>query len=158
MSFPEVLLWRELRKKPNGLRFRRQHPADPYTLDFYCAAARLAIEVDGEAHSRGDRPQRDEVRDRWLADRDIRVLRIRAEDVLKNLDGVLQHILAAVGARGEAPSTTRQAARGPLPPLREGGLVTPRASFVPGGRAQAHSARASRTNRSAPGRRVDRSR
>jgi hypothetical protein len=47
MSLPEGLLWRELRKRPSGLKFRRQHPAGIYVLDFYCAAARLAIEVDG---------------------------------------------------------------------------------------------------------------
>jgi very-short-patch-repair endonuclease len=44
MSLPEVLLWRELKKRPNGLKFRRQHPTGPYVLDFYCGDARLAIE------------------------------------------------------------------------------------------------------------------
>lgn len=39
MSLPEVLLWRELRKKPNGLQYRRQHPAGPYVLDFFRAKA-----------------------------------------------------------------------------------------------------------------------
>jgi very-short-patch-repair endonuclease len=96
MSFPEVLLWQQLRKKPDGLQFRRQHPAGPYILDFFCATSNLAIEIDGEAHSRGDRPQRDAVRDQWLRDQGIRVMRIPAIDVLKNLDGVLQFIAAAV--------------------------------------------------------------
>ena len=41
MSLPEVLLWRQLRLRPVGLKFRRQHPAGPYVLDFYCAAARF---------------------------------------------------------------------------------------------------------------------
>ena len=50
MSLPEVLLWRELRLRPGGYKFRRQHPAGPYVLDFYCAALGLAIEVDGMAH------------------------------------------------------------------------------------------------------------
>jgi len=35
MSLPEVLLWRELRKRPNGVKFRRQHPTGPYVLDFF---------------------------------------------------------------------------------------------------------------------------
>nr|WP_324255282.1 DUF559 domain-containing protein [Sphingomonas sp. PL-96] len=52
MSLPEVLLWRELRARPAGLRFRRQHPAGPYVLDFFCSAQRLAVEVDGDAHGR----------------------------------------------------------------------------------------------------------
>jgi very-short-patch-repair endonuclease len=57
MSPPEVKLWLALRG--SDLRFRRQHAAGPYVLDFFCAPARLAIEVDGEAHNRGDRPARD---------------------------------------------------------------------------------------------------
>jgi very-short-patch-repair endonuclease len=50
MSLPEIVLWQALRKaRLGGLRFRRQHPIGPYIVDFYCPAARLAIEVDGFA-------------------------------------------------------------------------------------------------------------
>ena len=42
MTLPEVLLWRELRKRPGELKFRRQHPSGRYGLDFFCASARLA--------------------------------------------------------------------------------------------------------------------
>ena len=66
MTLPEVILWHSLRQRPAGLKFRRQHPTGPYVLDFFCTDARLAIEVDGEAHSFADRPQRDEARDEWL--------------------------------------------------------------------------------------------
>jgi very-short-patch-repair endonuclease len=95
MSLPEVLLWRELRKKPNGVQYRRQHPAGRYVLDFFCATQNLAIEIDGESHEAGDRPLRDEARDKWLESQGIYVIRIAARDVLKNLDGVLQFIAAA---------------------------------------------------------------
>ncbi len=100
MSPPEVRLWMELRKEPGGYRFRREHPAGPYRLDFYCAKAKLAIEVDGEAHGHGDRPERDEARDAWLAQRGVLTLRIPAAEVMNNLDGALRHILAAVATRG----------------------------------------------------------
>ena len=92
MSLPEVLLWREVRKKPNGLQYRRQHPAGPYVLDFFCATTNVAIEVDGEAHSRGDQPLKDQLRDDWRKEHGIRVMRIAAQDVLENLDGVIQLI------------------------------------------------------------------
>src|SRR3546814_8029761 len=59
MSPPEIALWQVLRARSAGLKFRRQHPSGDYTLDFYCSDARLAIEIDGEAHGRGDRPMRD---------------------------------------------------------------------------------------------------
>ena len=62
-------------------------------LDFYCAPARLAVEVDGEVHNRGDRPTRDAIRDEWLATRGTHVLRYSAHDVLSNLDGVVREIM-----------------------------------------------------------------
>ncbi|MEI9852856.1 MAG: endonuclease domain-containing protein [Sphingomonas sp.] len=100
MSLPEARLWQELRKEPNGHHFRRQHPAGPYELDFYCAKAKLCIEVDGEAHARGNRPERDARRDAWLTARGVRTLRIPALEIRDNLDGVLEYILSAVATRG----------------------------------------------------------
>ena len=99
MSLPEVLLWQQLRKRINGIQFRRQHPAGPYVLDFYCATANLAVEVDGEAHNSRERAERDVARDEWLASQDVQVLRIPATEVLKNIDGVLQAISAALDGR-----------------------------------------------------------
>jgi very-short-patch-repair endonuclease len=93
MTSPEISLWLALRQNGLGLRFRRQHAASGYVLDFYCAPARLAIEVDGEAHNRGDRPLRDSVRDRWLFAQDTHVLRYSASDVLSNLEGVVREIM-----------------------------------------------------------------
>jgi len=50
MSPPEVLLWTRLRMlRGDGPTFRRQHPISPYIADFYCAAAKLVIEVDRAA-------------------------------------------------------------------------------------------------------------
>ena len=68
MTLPEVLLWRALRRKTlGGLRFRKQHAMSQCVLDFYLPSARLAVEVDGEAHDRGANPERDARRDAWLA-------------------------------------------------------------------------------------------
>lgn len=83
---PEIGLWLALRNNAEGLRFRKQHAAGNYILDFCCAPARLAIEVDGEAHERGDRPERDAIRDAWLV-------------AGGNLEGVVRHILAAAVER-----------------------------------------------------------
>ena len=48
LTLPELVLWDELRgSRLAGFRFRRQHPLGPFILDFYCPAARLAVEVDG---------------------------------------------------------------------------------------------------------------
>ncbi|MDV3456759.1 endonuclease domain-containing protein [Sphingomonas sp. HF-S4] len=111
MTLPEVLLWQALRTCPAGLRFPRQHPAGRYVLDFFCPAYKLAVEVDGEVHARGDQPQRDSTRDDWLYKRGVRVLRIPAQAVLSDLEAVVRHIV--VIARGEYPST---GFAGPPPP------------------------------------------
>ncbi len=94
MTPPEIGLWLALRRNEIGLRFRRQHSAGGYVLDFYCAPAMLAIEVDGEVHARGDRPARDAVRDAWLASQDVRVSRYPAKEVLTNLEGVVHQPIA----------------------------------------------------------------
>jgi very-short-patch-repair endonuclease len=59
ISLPEALLWKELRGGRIGLHFRKQHPLGPYVLDFYCDAAKLAVEVDSYVHGTSDRPARD---------------------------------------------------------------------------------------------------
>ena len=99
MSLPEVLLWQALKARPGGFKFRKSHPAGPYVADFYCHEARLVIEVDGEAHERGDRPARDAVRDRWFAVRELSTLRIPAKDVLTNIDGAVHGIVALAEQR-----------------------------------------------------------
>jgi very-short-patch-repair endonuclease len=93
MTPPEIGLWLALRRNEAGLHFRKQHAVNDYVLDFYCASAELAIEVDGEAHARGDRPERDAVRDAWLVTQGLRVLRYPAVEVLTNLEGVVRQIV-----------------------------------------------------------------
>jgi very-short-patch-repair endonuclease len=96
MTLPEVLLWEHLRANKIGAKFRRQHPIGAYVADFYCASSKLVIEIDGETHDRGDRPQRDEARDTMMQGAGYQVLRVAAVDVLRNMDSVLQTICAAV--------------------------------------------------------------
>ncbi|HEX8481662.1 MAG TPA: endonuclease domain-containing protein [Allosphingosinicella sp.] len=94
MSLPEILLWRELRQRPAGLKFRRQHPSGAYTLDFYCNDARLAVEVDGEAHGRADRAEKDSARDSRLAGAGIATMRIPAIEVTHDVEAVVRAIVA----------------------------------------------------------------
>jgi len=141
MTLPEGLLWRELRKRPAGLRFRRQHPAGRYVLDFFCPSERLAVEIDGEAHDRGDRPVHDAARDKWLEAQGVRVLRISAREVLNDLDAVVRHIthianpppppMAVLLLRGRNETTQylpRRECRVGLPPAiqdRAGSTIDP---------------------------------
>ena len=95
MTPPEYRLWQVLRERPAGLKFRKQHPFDRCTADFYCASAGLVIEVDGDSHSLGDRPEQDARRDAWLVTQGKTVLRFDAADVMKDVEAVVTAIVLA---------------------------------------------------------------
>jgi very-short-patch-repair endonuclease len=61
-------------------------------LDFFCAAAALAIEVDGPVHDQERRAASDFFRDQYLIKRGARTLRVSTDEVLGDLDGVLARI------------------------------------------------------------------
>jgi very-short-patch-repair endonuclease len=99
---PEQILWSILsRRQLGGLKFRRQHPIEPYIIDFYCPRVNLAIELDGESHE--GRQAYDADRERFLRNLGLRIIRVTNDDVLNNLDGVAELIL-------------REATRQPLEP------------------------------------------
>jgi very-short-patch-repair endonuclease len=103
----EARMWSRLRgKRLDGLSFRRQHPAGPYTLDFYCPELRLAIELDGGQHGEQLQQNRDQHRTDWLGMRGVTVLRFWNNDVTKNLRGCLEQIKIVADdlrARGTTP-------------------------------------------------------
>jgi very-short-patch-repair endonuclease len=103
MTEPEVMLWSRLRGRgPEKPTFRRQHPFGSIIMDFYCPAARLAVEVDGATHWDEQAQAKDEARDRWLAARGIEVLRIPASRVVHDLAGVTDGVLLRAHALIEA--------------------------------------------------------
>jgi very-short-patch-repair endonuclease len=106
LSAPEAQLWSRLRKRAPGTPvFRRQHPIGPYVLDFFCARARLAIEIDGISHDMGDRPQRDIRRDAWLEAQGLTVLRIAAGELPGRLDAAVDGIVRMAAALIEAKAS-----------------------------------------------------
>ncbi len=96
MSPPERPLWQQLRLRPAGLRFRRQHPVGPYVADFCCLSERLIIEVDGEVHDFGERAGRDQTKRRFLEENGFRVIRVSARRVFKDAAGTANAIVALV--------------------------------------------------------------
>lgn len=109
MSYPEVLLWQRRRGGQTGTKFRKGHPIGPYVVDFYAAANRLVVEVDGFAHEVGDRPKRDEIRTTFLETNGYRVFRIQALEILRDADAVATSIALLVEGPLHRPSD------GPLP-------------------------------------------
>ena len=98
MTKEERRLWYEyLSNYP--YRFRRQVAFGNYILDFYCAAAKLAIELDGSQHYEGSAKQYDSKRTAFLNSIGIHVVRFSNSDVLQNLRGVCQAIDMKIASR-----------------------------------------------------------
>ena len=89
----EKILWKVLQgKQLDGFKFRRQHSIDRYILDFFCPSANLAIELDGETHYTSEAIEYDQIRDNFLANVGIKVIRYPNNEIFDNLDGVLEDI------------------------------------------------------------------
>ena len=98
MTKEERRLWYEyLHSHP--CRFRRQVTFGNYIVDFYCAAAKLAVELDGSQHCEPAQWFYDEQRTKYLNDLDMFVLRFSNLDVWNNLRGVCQQIDMTVSER-----------------------------------------------------------
>jgi len=79
-----------------GVKFRRQHPVEGYIADFYCLEARVIVELDGGGHADALQVRHDTERTLALERAGNRVLRFWNTDVVQNVEGVLETILAAV--------------------------------------------------------------
>jgi very-short-patch-repair endonuclease len=87
----EDLLWQRLRKHQLlGFKFRRQHSIERFIVDFYCAEARVVLEIDGSIHQY--REEEDLIRQDYIKSLGLRLLRFSNNDVLNNLDEVLEQI------------------------------------------------------------------
>jgi very-short-patch-repair endonuclease len=93
----EQVLWERLRRKQVlGMPFDRQKPIAGYIVDFYCAAARLVVELDGSQHSGADAQAYDLQRTQVLEALGLRVLRFGNGQVQQDLATVMGVIEAAV--------------------------------------------------------------
>ena len=91
---PERVLWRWLRdRRLGGLKFRRQQPIGAYVVDFFCAEAKLVVEIDSAYHEGAERKARDERRDQALGKLGVKTLRFSASTLAKDRDAVLATIL-----------------------------------------------------------------
>ncbi len=94
----EALLWEALRNRQlDGKKFRRQQPIGAFVLDFFCAEARLAVEVDGPIHE--NQREADRMRQELIEATGLRFVRVTAEQVETDLQGVLSAIRAALSPR-----------------------------------------------------------
>lgn len=98
MTPAELKLWNEVRAhRLGGLSLRRQFGIGVYIVDFACPAKKLVIELDGSQHGDHEIAGRDARRTAFLEANGWTVIRFWNDDVLRDIDGVCQHIVTAAG-------------------------------------------------------------
>jgi very-short-patch-repair endonuclease len=95
----ETTLWHALRNRQIGFKFRRQHPIERFIIDFYCAEAKLLIEVDGESHLEPEQEVYDKARTKYLEELGYKVIRFTNNDVRYSIGAVVDQILQIVKIR-----------------------------------------------------------
>ena len=88
MTEAEQLLWKLLRGKGIGYKFRRQHIIGEYIVDFANLHYKLVVEVDGKYHFKGDQPVADDIRTSDLNKMGYTVIRFTNDEVLNNIHQV----------------------------------------------------------------------
>jgi len=135
----ENLMWQLLRgRQIAGAKFRRQHPFEPYVLDFYCHELKLAVEVDGGQHNEPAGRVRDARRDAFLVDNGIKTLRFWNNQVIAETEAVLEAVYqAAMESKVAGLSPTGPS---PIPlPAGEGIRSMPDRRPLPEGEGEAAS-------------------
>ncbi len=89
----EIRLWQYLKgKQIQGFDFHRQKPIGNFILDFFCYELMLGIELDGISHQFEETQVKDHLKEKYLNDLGIRVLRFQDEEVMKDVENVLRRI------------------------------------------------------------------
>ncbi len=91
----ERKLWYDF-LKGYPVRFQRQKAIGNYIVDFYCAKARLVVELDGGGHYTAEQAEKDEARTKGLESMNLKVVRICNLDIDRNFRGVCEYIDLAV--------------------------------------------------------------
>ena len=102
MTKEERKLWYEFLRN-HMPKFTRQKILGNYIVDFYCAAAKLAVEADGSQHYENDALDYDERRTQYLELYGIKVIRIPNNEINENFDGVCEFIENEVKKRIGSP-------------------------------------------------------
>jgi very-short-patch-repair endonuclease len=104
MTDAEQVLWRHLRRKQiYNVQFYRQKPILSFIVDFYSAAAKLVIELDGSQHYEESHQADDQLRDTALVQLGLKVLRFDNRQVLTETAAVLEVIHEEVRVRMNPP-------------------------------------------------------
>jgi len=91
MTPQELRLWyRFLRHYP--VKIYKQRIIGPYIVDFYCASAKLVIEIDGSQHYETAGQAYDLRRSAYLESLELKVVRYSNADINCRFESVCEHI------------------------------------------------------------------
>ncbi len=104
-TIPERAMWRLLKPfRDEGFYFRRQVQIGRYYADFASHREKIVVEVDGDTHGVGIRPEYDKARDAYMQERGFKVLRFSNAQVLRNSEGVFYAIEQALKHNPPTPT------------------------------------------------------
>ncbi len=75
-----------------GYQFYRQRIIGNYIVDFYCPKAKLIIEIDGSQHYNDEGVKKDKIRDDYMKEHGLKVLRFSDREVFENLSGAVERV------------------------------------------------------------------
>ncbi len=113
----EDLLWNYVGQGQLGVKFRRQHPASMYVLDFYAHAVNLAIEIDGSIHAEEEVKRNDIERQNRLESLGIKFIRFTNQEVLSQIEEVLKKINTEIKKLKQEASSSLQGGEPALAPF-----------------------------------------
>jgi len=96
MTSAEAMLWNIIKSKQLGVKFRRQHSIGNYIVDFYSSEIKLAIEMDGGIHEDVIHQSNDEVRDNYLKDLGITIIRFNNDELFEDEERVKEVLVRKI--------------------------------------------------------------
>jgi very-short-patch-repair endonuclease len=104
MTDAERKLWNHMKgKQILAIQFYRQKPIGPYIVDFHAPKIKLVIEIDGSQHDDTSHKKSDNIRDQYLKNLGLFILRFNSRETLQNIDGVLDVIFRYANEQGKSP-------------------------------------------------------
>jgi len=101
----EVMMWQELQKKKfKGHTFNRQVSIGGYIVDFFCAKAKVVIEIDGKTHDA--KQEYDKKRDQYLQSQGLTVIHVEHMNVIRRFDYVMYHLERHPAFESHTPSAS----------------------------------------------------
>ena len=91
MTPQELRLWYRF-LRPYPVKIYKQRIIGPYIVDFYCASARLVLEIDGSQHYEETGKQRDSTRDAYLESLGLKVVRYSNRDINLRFNAMCEQI------------------------------------------------------------------